>query len=207
MLNSSEQQTMDKTHNPVSDQRRRILTGSAAVPILSVLHSRKVLGMTHVCSPSGFASGNLSGYNHRTGNCGGKSPGYWKNYQKWSTWPGAYIPGVRSADPQYGGGSAIPAQYLQIPNTRMVDGFGCAPTIGDTDITMMEVLREYPGTTEYHAVAVLLNAAQFGAAYAVSVPEAIGLYCGYATGSGYTTSSGTTLIPSDIDLFLRQAYE
>lgn len=72
---------------PASPQRRRMLKGAAASPIILTAVSRPVLG--GACTGSALASGTQSGPNQPV-SCSGCSHGYWKNHP--GNWPAGFLP-------------------------------------------------------------------------------------------------------------------
>ncbi|MCC6472718.1 MAG: hypothetical protein IT514_03140 [Burkholderiales bacterium] len=79
---------------PAAPGRRRLLTGGiTAAPILLSAVSRSALATGTCQSPSRAMSGNLSPRNESF-NCGGKSPGFWKQPQKFGNWVGALPPNL-----------------------------------------------------------------------------------------------------------------
>ena len=224
-----------------SRTRRRLLKGSASAPILSLMVSRPVLGAPHHCSPSGFASGNVSHHDDENEGCGGNSPGYWKNHFQW---PGGYLPGVRAAECSHssdeedssgsdssgssdgsssgsshdsfecekvplilkngkGSGNNIPEEWIGVDQTRFYDAFGVVPE-GDPEVTLMEVLRTMPGSLEFHAIAVLLNAAEGLYGDALSEQVVKDMYFQAKTMGYYETSDGNRI--DDVQAFFEQTY-
>src|SRR5689334_6221649 len=74
------------------EQRRKLLRGGVgAAPILMTLASRPVLGQVQQCTtPSGFVSMPTSRPPQTT--CIGRTPGFWKQPQKFDQWPAPYVP-------------------------------------------------------------------------------------------------------------------
>lgn len=137
-----------------SASRRKIIAGTASVPIISALASRPVLGAQN-CVPSGFMSANLSRPD-AYGSCGGLSPGYWKQSQKMSSWPAPYLPGITSQTYNVNANDITDQNYIGNNYTLFVDVFGIDDYPGRS---LMDVLRTEEGSVAFHAIAALLNAA------------------------------------------------
>src|SRR4051812_13129232 len=70
-----------------SNVRRKLLRGGlGAGPVLMTLASRSVLAGTQCQTPSGFASMPTSRHGTQY-NCIGRTPGFWKQEQKFPEWP------------------------------------------------------------------------------------------------------------------------
>ena len=130
-----------------SANRRRLLQGGlAAAPVLMTLVSRPVLAQRAV-SPSAFASGNAS--LAATANQGvpttGRTPGYWKNEQHFSSWVAPFYPTTVSGT---GGHTATLFDAVFTPRFP-----------GKTLRDVLSTGGGPPDDVARHIVAALLNAA------------------------------------------------
>lgn len=137
---------------PSSGTRRRFLHGGlGATPLLLTLASRPVLGQVTCTSPSGFVSMPTSAHGTPQ-TCMGRTPGYWKQDQKFPDWPSPPYYPVTTTGP---GGHAA---------TTFNSVFG-TPSPYDKNTTFLDVLRTEDYTTSAgpphdvarHCVAELLN--------------------------------------------------
>jgi hypothetical protein len=77
---------------PVPGRRRLLQGGLGAAPVLMTLVSRPVLGGTSQCfTPSGSMSMPTS-QDRQPQFCQGRTPGFWKQEQKFPEWPGGFYP-------------------------------------------------------------------------------------------------------------------
>lgn len=137
---------------PVPGRRRLLQGGLGASPLLLTLVSRPVLGQQNQCfTPSGFVSMPTS--QHGQPNvCLGRTPGFWKQEQKFPEWPSPpYFP-VTTTGP---GGHAA---------TLFNSVFKATSSPYSKTTTFLEVLRTEdqgfsgpPHDVARHAVASLLN--------------------------------------------------
>jgi len=159
---------------PDRNRRRLLQGGLGAAPFLTLL-SRPVLANTQCFAPSGFISMPTS--QHGPGiACAGRTPGYWKQEQHFSSWPMPYFP---TKVPGHGGHEA----------TKFVSIFSPSPYAPKT--TLLDVLSMDGGPPDdvaRHIVATLLNVAA-GLAPVLTVPEVMGIWREYILsgggGSGY----------------------
>lgn len=143
-----------------TNSRRSFLKKGAvvSVPLVFTAFSRPVLAMR--CGLSGLQSGNLSGQDDTQ--CeGGGSPGYWKTHA--NNWPkplnsgscGTDIGKVNADDcsgfPLYNSSDAFPGSSIEM--------------------SLMDVLRDYSGSAEFHLVAALLNYYYLEGTYALSLAD------------------------------------
>jgi len=135
-----------------SEGRRRLLHGGlGTTPLLLTLVSRPVLGQVACTSPSGFVSMPTSVHGTPQ-TCMGRTPGYWKQDQKFPDWPSPPYYPVTTTGP---GGHAA---------TTFNSVFG-TPSPYDNKTTFLDVLRTEDYTTSAgpphdvarHCVAELLN--------------------------------------------------
>lgn len=136
----------EKASGPASTARRRLLRGSlGAAPVLLTVASRPVLAAAGECvSPSSHTSLNASGDN-KTYPCSGRTPGFWKQSQKFAQWPAPYYPVTTAGHPA----------------TRFDDVFGVFG--GYPGATLLQVLETGGNdlgrdALARHIVAALLNA-------------------------------------------------
>ncbi len=180
--------------------RRRLVAGTASVPIISALASRPVLGAQN-CTPSGFMSGNLS-HPDAYGSCGGLSPGYWKAAQHIGAWPYPYLPGITSEQFNIVG-NTMPPDYVGQNFTLFVDVFG----VDDfPSRSLMDVLRIEPGDVAFHAIAAVLNAAS--GQYLdprLSVSVVVDIYQQYSY-TGYYNAGGLVMNAEQIKSFFMNTY-
>lgn len=152
-----------ESHEGHNENRRRLLRGAAATPIIFTLASRPAWG--GVCTISVMASDNLS-HPGRTDECRGCTPGYWGQHP--DMWPPPYEPGTCTEYKEGGIGnnSASGCQAYAGDGTKFKDVFGMAHPAGH-NLTMMQVIHLASGEDPYqlgaHAVAAVLNAAYWGA--------------------------------------------
>lgn len=179
--------------------RRRFTRAGLAAPVILTLANRPAFGA--ICTVSGFTSyspNNPSGVRHVVSGCGGYSPGAWKK-------------------PDAGNGDGSRSQWIAAgyhpnprPDTSDPAGttfdavFGTSSGYG----TLHDVLKNRPGSLEFHAVAALLNAGYMGSTYGLTTADVIGLYWLEALDVPYTTASGSVIQPGDIDVkaFFEQTY-
>jgi hypothetical protein len=126
--------------------RRRLLHGGlGAAPVLMTLVSRPVLGRTNQCfSPSGFVSMPTS-QDRQPQFCQGRTPGFWRQPQKFNQWPEPFYPTTTSGP---GGHQA----------TKFVDWF--SPTVYDLNFTFLDAVKlpeGPPNNVTRHIVAAMLN--------------------------------------------------
>ena len=137
-----------------SDSRRRFTkTGLGAGTVIATLVSKPVLGAQYYCTVSGMQSGNTSMHGPAV-TCQGCSPGYWKNS------PGSW------------------SRYTSYKTTDTFAGvFGTSSYPSQT--TLMDVLKNDPGSLGCHIVAALLNASASdhgNMTYGYSAQEIINMY-------------------------------
>lgn len=178
-----------------ADARRRFLKGAAlASPVLLSIASRPVLGTTRFCSASGFMSGNLSNKGGKDVNCGGNSPGYWKNHTSPSyPWPAPYVSGRRLDNGTFSGG------------TKFHDVFKKG-TYNYGTKSMLQVLWEAPGSFAFHTIAALLNAQSGIGGYVLTAAQVRQIWDGIMTNGFYTTTTGVKMYEADAKAFFEQTY-
>ena len=134
-----------------SEARRRLLHGGlGTTPVLLTLVSRPVLGQVVCTSPSGYVSMPTSAHGTPQ-TCMGRTPGFWKQDQKFSEWPSPpYFP-VTTTGP--GGHTAT--TFNSVLGT---------PSPYSNSQTFLDVLRTEdqafsgpPDDVARHVVATLLN--------------------------------------------------
>lgn len=150
---------------PASSSRRRLVIGAAlSAPIVSLIAPSAMAG-TYSCSYSGMQSATFS--SHSTVTCSqGRSPGYWMETP--SAWPSGYYAGSPTGKPQGTNcyTSSRSSSSSTTSPTTFEAAFGSRPrSFSNWDkqvggaITLMNVMREFPGSPEFHWVGALLNAA------------------------------------------------
>jgi len=146
---------------PDRDRRRLLRASIGAAPVLLTLVSRPVLGGQWTVvgggggggggngkcfTPSGFVSMPTSQHG-QTYYCSGRTPGYWKQSQHFSSWVAPYYP---ITVPGPGGHQA----------TKFKDVFSLTPyPLSTTLLQVLELLGGPPDDVARHIVAALLNAA------------------------------------------------
>src|SRR5581483_975329 len=130
-----------------SEARRRLLHGGVgATPLLLTLVSRPVLGQ-QCTTPSGFVSMPTSVHGAPQ-TCLGRTPGFWKQPQKFSEWPLPYFPTTVT-----GPGGHNATRFTQVFN----------PTPYASSATFLDVLNMQagpPNDLARHVVATALNIAK-----------------------------------------------
>src|SRR4029079_1469624 len=134
-----------------NEARRRMLRGGlGTTPLLLTLVSRPVLGQVACFSPSGFVSMPTSAHGTPK-TCIGRTPGYWKQDQKFPDWP---------TPPYYPVATTGPGAK---PATTFNSVFG-TPSPYTNSQTFLDVLRTEdqgysgpPHDVARHCVAELLN--------------------------------------------------
>lgn len=96
-MNETNQGTQDQD-TPVPSRRRRLITSTAAgAGVLLAIQAKTALGTTICQSPSAMISGNTSPRPGDGTTCsGGRSPGFWKQPQKFPYWTGVSFPTFHS---------------------------------------------------------------------------------------------------------------
>lgn len=160
--------------SPDRSRRRLLQGGLGAAPVLMTLVSRPALGQGGQCfSPSGFVSMPTSMHGQPQF-CLGRTPGFWKQPQKFNEWPKPYIP-VTTTGP---GGKAA---------TKFKDVFLLTPYPPAT--TLLQVLEMGggpPNDLARHIVAALLNAKK-GWTPVLTIEAVKGIWTQYMnTGGGGT---------------------
>ena len=125
-----------------SGSRRRLLRmGASAAPVIMTLASRPVLAQTAFCqAPSGFVSTSINNSAPAGGQCGGRTPGYWKQSQHFGSWAAPYQP--NGANP-----------------TLFCDVFlNCSVYSGKTLLDVLSTGGGPPDDVGRHIVAAFLNA-------------------------------------------------
>jgi hypothetical protein len=143
----------DNRKAPPHGIRRRLVKGGlGAAPVLMTLVSRPVLGDSRCFTPSGFHSMPTSDHGPSQF-CAGRTPGFWKQEQKFSEWPAPYFPTTVT-----GPGGHEAARFNAV--------LGAPSPYTDT-ATFVDVLRtDDPGFSgpphdvARHVVAALLNVAK-----------------------------------------------
>jgi hypothetical protein len=168
------------------EDRRRLLKGSlGAAPLLLTLVSRPVLGGTRwttvggggngqCVTPSGFVSMPTS--QHGTPSyCSGRTPGFWKQEQHFSSWVPPYYPTTVSGP----GGH---------PATKFTDVFYAVASPYPSSTTFLEVLGLQggpPNDVARHIVAAVLNVAA-GWTPVLTIPVLQGIWSEYINTGGGT---------------------
>lgn len=165
--------------------RRRLLQGAlTATPVVLLSVASKPVLAGQLCSPSGFASGNVSTSDQPSA-CNGYSPGYWKAK-----------PGVQ-----------WPSPYSRTQKFHSV----FAGSIFGTK-TMMEVLSMGGGGLKMlarHCIAGVLNAADAPLGYVMTEEEIKNIWAeciATAPNSVYTTDTGLVMTLADLDEFFNATY-
>jgi hypothetical protein len=164
---------------PRSEARRRLLHGGlGTTPLLLTLVSRPVLGAVACTSPSGFVSMPTSTQGTPT-MCSGRTPGYWKQEQKFFDWPSPPYYPVTTTGP---GGHAA---------TTFNSVFG-TPSPYNNSQTFLDVLRTEdqgfsgpPHDVARHVVAELLNV-QKGYVTVLTKAQVINIWRSYINTGGGT---------------------
>ena len=164
---------------------RRLLQGAlTATPVVLLSVASKPVLAGQLCSPSGFASGNVSTSDQPSA-CNGYSPGYWKSK-----------PGVQ-----------WPSPYSRTQKFHSV----FAGSIFGTK-TMMEVLSMGGGGLKMlarHCIAGVLNAADAPLGYVMTEEEIKNIWAeciATAPNSVYTTDAGLVMTLADLDEFFNATY-
>src|SRR5512135_285927 len=174
---------------PVRDgTRRRLLRGGlGAAPVLLTLVSRPVLGGQwrvvggggggnwgggKCTTPSGFVSMPTS-HPGQTYYCSGRTPGYWKQPQHYSSWVPPYYPTTTSWPNKHNA-------------TKFTDVFSPSPYPPDTTfLQVLELQGGPPDDVARHVVAAVLNAAA-GWTPVLTIPAIQGIWNEYMTTGGGT---------------------
>jgi hypothetical protein len=150
-VNEEQGQPKGKAVTPSSSSRRRLLKGGlGSAPVLLTLVSRPVLGGggggNQCFTPSGFVSMPTSKHGDQY-TCLGRTPGFWKQSQKFDEWPAPYYPTT--------------TKYHQATKFNAVFG---KPSPYSDSMTFLQVLQTEnvgyggpPNNVARHAVAALLN--------------------------------------------------
>lgn len=199
-LTGSGTDLINQDDNQVSEARRRVLKGAAAVPVLMTVVSRPVLGAQ--CTPSAWVSGNLSD-NGKDRICGGRSPGYWQTNRqdRWAPtgcYPGTPLPSKKNAN---GTTNAYQADGTKFHSVFSGSQYG--------NKSLMQVLW-LDGTEDryqlgQHIVAALLNAASIPD-YGMSVEDVKEIYRQLELLGYYETSTGETMTPEAVVLFIQNTF-
>ena len=187
--------------------RRRLLRGGlGAAPLLLTLASRPVLGGQwqvvggggngQCFTPSGFVSMPTSQHGSPT-YCSGRTPGYWKQPQHFSSWVPPYYPTTVSGP---GGHEA----------TKYTDVFYAVASPYPAATTFLEVLGKLGGPPDdvaRHIVAAVLNVAA-GWTPVLTVPVLQGIWSEYInTGGGtvgyFEPTAGVKWYHDDIVTYLK----
>jgi len=163
-----------------SEARRRLIRGGlGSAPVLLTLVSRPVLGQVACVSPSGFVSMPTSA--HGTPKmCMGRTPGYWKQDQKFPDWPTPpYYP-----VPKTGPGAHAATTFNSVFGT---------PSPYSNSTTFLEVLRTEdsmapngpPDDVARHCVAEILNV-QKGWVTVLTKAQVINIWRSYMNTGGGT---------------------
>ncbi len=229
-----EQKQTEKRNNVSKiDQKRRMISRAGMVtPLIMSLVNKTALGQTpYHCTVSGAQSGNVSSHPDTSADCGvGFSPGAWKqnasrkqqsgggpdgNIQHWLA-AGVVPFDIRIANGEkqiYKNGTwkKKPAIYDAIDNS----GLGTMATLfssifgGSSTDSVWQVLKDNPGSFEFHAIADYLNAklnqatGEFSPVYdGIDPADIVALYQN-SDSSGIVVSSFTTstgyLVPAGFD--------
>ena len=168
---------------PPAGSRRRLLQGLLTAPVLMTVASKPVLA-GQMCSPSGFASGNVSTQDNPSA-CNGYSPGYWKA-KPGVSWPSPFQPTQKFH-------SVFIGNHFGTKTLKEVLG------MGGGGLTMLG----------RHCVAGILNASDAPLGYVLTVDEvkAIWAQCVQtAPSSHYTTGTGLVMTLADLDEFFNATY-
>lgn len=146
----------------LSPNRRRLLRRSlGSVPILMTLATRPAFGAMQCVTPSGFVSMPTSQHGTPT-YCSGRTPGYWKQSQFFSSWLPPYYPTTVTGSS--GHHATLFKDWFMVPPA--------SPPVGSTwaTVTFLDVLRTESYTASSsggpyydiarYVVASLLNIAQ-----------------------------------------------
>jgi hypothetical protein len=208
--------------------RRRFTGAGIAVPAILTLANRPAFGA--ICTPSGFVSydggANPSGVRHTNQRCGGYSPGAWKNpyiggdgsFQQWlaaGQWqaedrflpnhPQSENAGAIAGGFNFGTFNSTYGNKNNYQPTLFNDAFGYAILGGTT--SMHDVLLNFPGSLEFHAVAALLNGGLNLSGLYMDPQDVIDLYLAVKFGNPYV-KNGVSLEMSESELkaFFEQTY-
>ncbi len=207
--------------------RRRFTLAGISIPAIAVLANRPAFGSSNAtCNPSGYISfhaDNVSGAHHiEEGGCGGWSPGAWRNpyagngdggYRFWRD--ADSLPHHPDGAMDTGGGNNYRAVIEDYPDANQYEAtlFDAALDYSfDSDLTLHEAMLGYPGSLEFHASAVYLNAKlneNTGAfpGY-MSVADVRAVYASAKTGTVQYTSAGNEILFSEAQAkaFFEQTY-
>jgi hypothetical protein len=173
------QETGSQSTAPPNGDRRRLLRGGlGAAPVLLTLVSRPVLGWGgggggggQCFTPSGFVSMPTSQHG-KPYYCSGRTPGYWKQPQHFSSWVG-YYPTTTTG---FGGHQA----------SKFKDVFTPTPYPPQTTLLqVLELMGGPPNDVARHIVAALLNV-MAGWTPVLTVPVVQGIWSEYMTTGGGT---------------------
>ena len=176
-------------------RRRFVRGGLASAPVLLSVVSRPVSAAA--CSAaSSFASVNMS-RGPKTYNCGGRTPGYWKQECKFWDWPAGYIPSASAVN--------CPG-----PDADYTPPYNATATLFDT---VFGAAGGYPGKTlvwvlgnggnlydrdalARHIVAALLNAAKgITPPTVLSVPTVKNIWASFVSLGYYEPTAGIKWYP------------
>jgi hypothetical protein len=157
--------------------RRRLLQGAlASAPVLMTLVSRPVLAQ-QCTTPSGYVSANASTAGRGVA-CTGRTPGYWKQSQHFSSWTPPYYP---TTVPGPGGHNATLFDSVFHPHY---------PQKTLLDVLEPQVVGEGPpNDVARYVVATLLNVAA-GWVPVLTVPVVKAMWSEYITTGSFSPSSG-----------------
>jgi len=127
-------------------RRRHVIGGLLGAPLITLVPPPAI---AQVCTFSGLQSATHQSHSPET--CSqGYSPGYWKeNTDAWSGTP--YLPGTCSTSKDQG-------NTPYVGGTEFYTAFGSDPAEGPSDLSLMNAMRLFNGSAQFHFVAALLNA-------------------------------------------------
>lgn len=177
----------------VSLDRRRLLRGGVGTaPVLLTVVSRPV--SAGACTTaSAFTSLNLSRDN-RIYNCLGRTPGYWKQEQKFYDWPSPYVPSTTAVAP--GGANPGYTPPAGQSATLFNDKSAFYGALSYSGMTLLQVLGIEGNDTgrdavARHVVAALLNAAKgYTPLTVLSVARIKAVWRSFETKGYYEPSAG-----------------
>ena len=147
----------DKSASTRRGRRRLLQGGLGASPLLLTLVSRPVLGHDQCFTPSGFVSAPTSQHGEPKA-CLGRTPGYWKQPQKFGEWPLPYVP-VTTTGP---GGKTATLFKTLFPRTPY--------PANTTFLQVLEMQGGPPDNVARHIVAAVLNVAK-GFTPVLTIPQ------------------------------------
>lgn len=193
-----------KGGSPIVGSRRRLLSGAAGgMGVLMAVQAKTALGGMVCQSPSAAMSGNTSPGHGQPAPCsGGRSPGFWKQPQKFAYWvhwvPPTFKSYVTLLDCSVSGVSALSVDDIKTPGALVWEVLPGASVPAGTSPSIWAILA-FPtqyganGQLMRHLIAASLNAYYF-ADYALK-PGQIAEIWTQLTTQGFYCPTGTTCAP------------